>query len=103
MRTQHAPPRLEVRLRSRQALRDAMAFNRLTVRELSQACGKISYRSTIGHLTSGARSTCSPHLARRIEECLRLYPGALFELRMTSDQTGTADPKALLRGRRNAA
>lgn len=82
MKTVHAPPRLEVRLRSRQALRDAMTYSRLTVRELSQACGKPSYRSAIGHLHSGARSTCSAHLARRIEECLRLYPGALFELRM---------------------
>lgn len=100
---EHAPPRLEVRLRSRQALRDAMAFNRLTVRELSAACGKPSYRSTIGHLMSGARTTCSPHLARRIEESLRLYPGALFALRMTSDQSESADPKALTRGRRKAA
>jgi hypothetical protein len=78
-------PKLEVRLRSRQALKDAMAFNRMTIRELSDACGNPRYRSTIGHLHSGARTTCSPHLARRIEECLRLYPNALFELRVTSD------------------
>lgn len=81
-----------------------MAFNRLTIRELSQACGKPSYRSTIGHLASGSRSTCSPHVARRIEESLRLYPGALFELRMTTDQSAaTQSLQALSRGRRTAA
>lgn len=78
-------PKLEVKLRSRQALKDAMTFNRVTIRDLSLACGNMRYRSTIGHLHSGARTTCSPHLARRIEESLRLYPNALFELRVTTD------------------
>ncbi len=83
MAVPHQAPRLEVRLRSRQALRDAMNFNRINIRELSLACGRETYRSTIGHLHSGARTTCSAHLGRRIEEALRLYPGALFDLRVS--------------------
>ena len=60
-----------------------MDFNRINIRQLADACGRSSYRSTIGHLHSGARNTCSAHLGRRIEEALRLYPGALFELRVS--------------------
>lgn len=102
--TQQGPTtRVRARLRSRQALRDAMDYQRLTVRELSVACGRPSYRSTIGHLHSGDRLTCSPHLARRIEEALRLYPGALFELVVTSGEATTTDPKVLTRGRQKAA
>lgn len=95
------PPRLEAKLRSQKALRDAMTFNRMNVRELAQACGRLSYRSTIGHLHSGARTTCSPHLARRIEEALRLYPSALFELRVSGVIPDNAPPTAP-RGRRAA-
>lgn len=82
--TAPAPPRLEVRLRSPQALQDAMYFARLNVRELAAACGKQSYRSTIGHLRSGHRNRCSPHLAARIEHVLRLPPHSLFDLSMPS-------------------
>lgn len=59
-----------------------MKFNRMTIRELSLASGDMRHRSTIGHLSSGARASCGPALARRIEESLRLYPGALFDLRV---------------------
>lgn len=100
MTTPPQQARLEVRLRSRQALKDAMNYNRLNIRELSLACGKPTYRSTIGHLHSGARNTCSAHLARRIEEALRLYPGALFELRVCSDNSAPTPTPA--RGRRAA-
>lgn len=79
-----------------------MDYNRLTVRELSTACGKPSYRSTLGHLHSGARTTCRPHLARRIEESLRLYPGALFELRICSSEVVTTETTTAPR-RRTAA
>jgi hypothetical protein len=82
--TAAALPQLEVRLRSSQALRDAMQFARLNVRELAVACGKPSYRSTIGHLHSGARNRCSPHLAARIEHVLRLPAHSLFELSISS-------------------
>lgn len=94
----HAP-KLEVRLRSRQALKDAMNFNRMNIRELALACGRPSYRSAVGHLHSGARTTCSAHLGRRIEEALRLYPGALFELRVSTDNAVVSMPS---RGRRAA-
>ena len=57
-----------------------MRFSRLNIRELSEACGNMRHRSTIGHLHSGSRTTCSTTLAGRIEYVLRLPPHALFEL-----------------------
>jgi hypothetical protein len=86
-RTTTPQPRLEVKLRSRRALQDAMHFGRLTIRDLATACGDPKLRSTIGHLHSGHRSTCSPHLARKIETALHLYPNSLFELRVTGDMS----------------
>lgn len=77
-------PRLEVLLRDPRALQAAMQFARLNIRELSAACGKPSYRSSIGHLHSGHSNRCSPHLAGRIEHVLRLPPYSLFELSMPS-------------------
>lgn len=91
--TRHAPPRLELRLRSRQILRDAMSYRRMTVRELSLACGRESYRSTLGHLHSGARSTCGPHLARRIEESLNMPPGSMFEPAICSSNSEPVTPR----------
>lgn len=79
-----ATARTVARIRSARALQDALAFNRLNIRELSEACGNMRYRSTIGHLHSGRRVTCSPHLAGRIEQVLRLPPHSLFELRVVS-------------------
>lgn len=80
-----------------------MAFNRMNVRQLAQACGRESYRSAVGHLHSGHRASCSPHLARRIEEALRLFPGALFELRMSGVRSDVKPaPTAPTRGRRAA-
>jgi hypothetical protein len=87
--TAPALPRLEVRLRSVQALRDAMKFGGLNVRELSEACGSPRHRSTIGHLHSGARDHCSPALAGRIEQVLRLPRHSLFDLRVTTSHMGT--------------
>lgn len=69
---------MRAKLRSRRDLQQAMFFNRLNVRELSELCGSLRHRSTVGHLHSGARSTCSVFLARRIEEVLRMPPGSLF-------------------------
>lgn len=71
-----APAR--ARLRDVRDLQDHMDFHGLNVRELSELCGSLRHRSTIGHLHSGARSTCSIHLAKRIEKILRQPPGALF-------------------------
>jgi hypothetical protein len=77
-------PRVRARLRSPEALQDAMRFSRLNIRELSEACGNMRYRSTIGHLHSGARTECSPSLAGRIERVLRLPQHSLFDLRVVS-------------------
>lgn len=83
-RTPGAPPRVIARLRDPRLLQDAMRFGRLNIRELSEACGNMRHRSTIGHLHSGARSDCSTALAGRIEFVLRLPPGSLFDLRVLS-------------------
>lgn len=78
-----------------------MNFHRMNVREMAQACGNPRYRSTIGHLHSGARTSCSPHLARRIEEVLRTHAGALFELRFVPSDS-VDDSRTSIRGRRAA-
>ena len=89
-RTTSAPPRIVARLKDPRLLHDAMRFSRLNIRELSEACGNMRHRSTIGHLHSGQRTTCSTALAGRIEYVLRLPPHALFELRVAStDHTDT--------------
>jgi hypothetical protein len=72
--TAPALPRLEVRLRNPQALRDAMQFSRMNVRELSLACGSVRHRSTIGHLHSGRRNSCSPALAAASSSCFACPP-----------------------------
>lgn len=91
MTTTQIQPRLTYRLVSRQALRDQMRYRRTTVRELAIACGRESYKSSIGNLRSGARMTCGPHLARRLEEALGLGPGVLFMPVMTSRNFDVAD------------
>lgn len=93
---QHTP-RLVYRLVSAQALRSQMTYRRFTVRELSVACGRESYKSTIGNLRSGARNTCSAHLAARIEEAL-VAPGLLFTPVLTKSNVEVAPT----RGRRAA-
>lgn len=69
---------MRAKLRSQRDLRQAMMFNRLNVRELSELCGSLRHRSTVGHLHSGTRDTCDVFLARRIEDVLRMHPGSLF-------------------------
>lgn len=85
-------PAMRVRLKNTRDLRDAMFFARVNVRELSEMCGSLRHRSTIGHLHSGTRTTCSVALGRRIEERLRLHPGALFEPVLTTVQMVTTSP-----------
>lgn len=75
-----------------------MSYRRITVRELSAACGRPSYKSTIGNLRSGVRNTCSSHLARRIEESLGISPGLLFMPVLTNSNVDMAAPS----GRRAA-
>jgi len=92
-------PRLIYRLHSSQALRQQMTYRRMTVRELSAACGRPSYKSTIGNLRAGTRNTCSAHLAARIEESLCVSPGLLFEPVMTNVRV---DSRPTYRGARAA-
>lgn len=69
--------RLDMRLKSSQMLRQYMQYKHFNVRSLATAA-QVS-RSTVGHLHSGARSSCSPATARSIEEALQAPPGLLFE------------------------
>jgi len=75
---------MRVKLRDVEDLRQAMQFNDLNVRELSELCGSLRHRSTIGHLHSGTRDTCSWPLGKRIEKVLRVAPGSLFRPTLTS-------------------
>lgn len=85
-----APAR--ARLRDVRDLQDHMDFHGLNVRELSELCGSLRHRSTIGHLHSGARNTCTIALAKRIERILRQPPGALFTPMPRSDKLGITPP-----------
>lgn len=69
--------RLDMKLKSPQMLKQYMEYKRLNIRSLAKTAN-ISH-STVGHLHSGARSTCSPRSARAIEEALQAPPGLLFD------------------------
>ncbi|WP_159096568.1 helix-turn-helix transcriptional regulator [Miniimonas sp. S16] len=66
-----------MRLKSPQMLRQFMAYQDVNVRELAKAAGL--GHATVGHLRSGARSTCSAETARAIEGALQAPPGLLFD------------------------
>ena len=78
MNLQPSAAPMRVKVRDVEDFRQAMDFNDLNVRELSELCGSLRHRSTIGHLHSGTRTTCSYVLAKRIEKVLRVAPGSLF-------------------------
>lgn len=74
-----------------------MHFARLNVRQLAELCGtdyrgRARHLSTISHLHSGVRDTCDVYLARRVEEALRVHPGALFMPVVTSDRFDMTQP-----------
>lgn len=72
--------RLDMRLKDRTMLRQYMDYMDFrTVRELATAAG-VSH-STVGHLHSGKRSTCSPKTAKAIERALKAPQGLLFDAR----------------------
>ena len=73
-------PGFRARLRDVQLLIDAMEFSDVDVRKLSELCGDMRHRSTIGHLHSGARNTCEWPLAASIEKRLRVPRHSLFTL-----------------------
>ena len=83
---------MRARLRDVRDLQEAMRFARLNVRELSELCGSLRHRSSIGHLHSGTRNTCSIVLAGRIEKILRVHPGALFTPVPRSDTVVITSP-----------
>ena len=71
----------------RQALRQHMTYRGLTVRGLAAKTTKPRLSpSTIGHLASGERTTCSPETARSIERALDVPPGTIFEPTMCNVQ-----------------
>jgi transcriptional regulator with XRE-family HTH domain len=65
-----------VRLRSREVLIRCLALARLSERELARRAG-LSH-STVNHLCSGRRDTCSRRSAGAIEQALHLDKGKLF-------------------------
>lgn len=84
--------RFDVRLISAEALAGYMKFRGVSVRHLAELIGNRSARSTIGHLLSGARSTCKPETAAAIEKALNAPPGSLFVAKVSrvSRETGRA-------------
>ena len=70
--------RFEVKLISADALASYMETRGFTVRSLADAVGGPRRRSAIGHLRSGARTTCDKDLALRIERVLNAPKNSLF-------------------------
>lgn len=80
------PWRLIVKLKSHRALREYMAFHKLSSRGLARKAGL--KHAAVGHLTRDpklptARNTCSLSTALAIEEALGCPPGFLFEPSMS--------------------
>lgn len=78
----HDPWRLTVKLKSRKALLDYMAFHKIpSAYELARRSGlKVGI---VGHLVSGRRTSCNPATARAIEDAMQCPPGFLFEAKMS--------------------
>lgn len=70
--------RLYVRV-NRQALRQWMAYRGLTIRQLAASTRPRISSSTVGHLASGHRTTCSPETARAVERALDVPSGSIFQ------------------------
>lgn len=68
--------RFDLKLISAVALAQYMTYRDMTVRSLAAKAD--CNRSTVGHLRSGKRKTCSPEVAMRIERALDAPPGSLF-------------------------
>lgn len=79
-------PRREVymRLISADALNAYIDARNLSNRTLADKAGSASYRSTIGHLRSGKRTTCGPKIAGAIERALGAPSGSLFLVELTT-------------------
>lgn len=92
--------RLWMRLRSRYDLIALMTQRQLSCAELAR-WARVS-KSTIGHLRTGAMTTCKPSTAARIEKAIGCQPGRLFEPR-TSIGMPESSSVALDTGRAGAA
>jgi plasmid maintenance system antidote protein VapI len=66
-----------MRVRSNRVLRDYIAMIGASERSLARAAG-ISH-STLNHLLTGRRITCSERTATEIERALGCAPGVFFE------------------------
>lgn len=74
--------RLWVRLKGKRALIDYMEYRGYrNIRELAERVG-VS-KATIGHLHSGARTSCSPATARKIAKALDVPVTMLFDEEVT--------------------
>jgi len=89
--------RFELKLINAQALASYMETRGFTVRSLADAVGGPKYRSTIGHLRSGKRSTCDKALAVRIERVLNAPKNSLFipSISRVSREVGPAPKRAV--------
>lgn len=73
-----------MQLRSRRALTDYIGLLGISERQLARTAG-LSH-STVNHLVTGRRSTCSPRTAVAIERALECPPGLLFSRGSDSDR-----------------
>lgn len=84
--------RYDIQLTSPDVLRRAMKHRGYTVRGLAKEVGCAD--SVVGHLRTGRRKTCSPEVAREIEEVLDITPrGVLFTGRISG--SGAVPPPAV--------
>lgn len=77
-----------MRLKNRKLLADYMAANDFTQARLARyaSCS----RQFVHMLISGERTTCTAHVAQRIEEAVRVLPGTLFEANVSPASTQRA-------------
>lgn len=79
--------RLTVKLTNHEALDQYMRFRELTNARLADKAGVST--ATIAHLRRGARKTCAPEVAPKIERALQAPPGSLFLAEMIDDCSGS--------------
>lgn len=81
-----AARRLHVTLASHEALDQYMRFREMSNARLAEKIGVST--ATVAHLRRGARKTCSPELAPKIEKALSAPPGSLFLAEVIDDYSG---------------
>lgn len=81
-----------MKLRSTKLLVDYMEAGDFSQARLARYAG--CSRQFISMLVKGERPTCTPHIARRVEEALRVLPGTLF-VPSVSTQMPQHEPSAV--------